>query len=422
MPYFDSLVTPLWAELSRLREARRLADRTESPAFSVFRYIAPDEHVLSDLLAHLCDPSEAHAQGDAFLGLFLAAVGIDPSSVQTAGASVRREDLTTHLGVNRFIDFTLDFGTFGVGVENKPWAGDQPAQVPDYVGHLRARYGPGQFCLVYLSGDGSYPTSLSVEDRIRLEQEGCLKTLSYVPDITSWLRGCRGVCRAERVTRFLDDFEAYLREQFGERLMLDNDEMELFTRHATTSAQNLDVALGFVSAFGRIRDTIVLRFLQDLCERVGMMLDRQGPGWRVHCNIDGGPCRDEIEPVVVTRDRWPQGDTGDGPLRVVLTWDDQEPKKPYFQVRREWLSDQIGGPTDCPDADCLAQEVSEVCGRGKRDAQWWPRWYQLPDRYRNWTDVDTLQELYARRGASEYFSRRLVRLATAVDRVVNRGD
>jgi hypothetical protein len=44
--------------------------------------------------------------------------------------------VTNFLARSRRIDFTVDMGPDGVGVENKPWASDQEEQVLDYVRHL----------------------------------------------------------------------------------------------------------------------------------------------------------------------------------------------------------------------------------------------------------------------------------------------
>ena len=54
-----------------------------------------------------------------------------------------REDSTVYVqAFQSRIDITLDFGDgdAGLGIENKPWAGEQPDQLQDYQAHLSKKY------------------------------------------------------------------------------------------------------------------------------------------------------------------------------------------------------------------------------------------------------------------------------------------
>jgi PD-(D/E)XK nuclease superfamily len=54
---------------------------------------------------------------------------------------VVREDATRYIiASQRRIDITIDFGNAGIGIENKPWAGEQPDQLRDYAAHLAKKY------------------------------------------------------------------------------------------------------------------------------------------------------------------------------------------------------------------------------------------------------------------------------------------
>src|SRR5262245_53823035 len=109
MQTLEDFFAGIGAELSCVREARLLADQRESPSFSVFRYLKPDENLLSDILADLLDPNGAHGQGTTFLAEFLQVAGftIQPSLDQ---ARVCREVITNFLAQPRRIDFTLEIG------------------------------------------------------------------------------------------------------------------------------------------------------------------------------------------------------------------------------------------------------------------------------------------------------------------------
>src|SRR5947209_18012145 len=93
--------------------------------------------------------------------------------------------------VRRRIDFTVEAPTLVVGVENKPWADDQQDQLNDYVDRLSERYG-NRFFIVYISGDGSQPTSLSNKRRESLGTR--FKLLSYPIELRAWLESCETHC------------------------------------------------------------------------------------------------------------------------------------------------------------------------------------------------------------------------------------
>jgi hypothetical protein len=98
----------------------------------------------------------------------------------------------------------IDFATVrGIGIENKPWAGDEPEQVMDYLAYLRSRYGD-RYLFIYLS-DGHIPTSISREEWNRLSVANVVRQLSYHGEVTEWLEKCRQQCSADKVRWFLGD-------------------------------------------------------------------------------------------------------------------------------------------------------------------------------------------------------------------------
>ena len=58
-------------ELKALETARQRYAKQLAPNFSVFDYIYTDEMMLSRIIADLLNPHGTHAQGVAFLSLFL---------------------------------------------------------------------------------------------------------------------------------------------------------------------------------------------------------------------------------------------------------------------------------------------------------------------------------------------------------------
>jgi hypothetical protein len=403
--FFNSLN----AELSPYREAKRRADRQQAPDFNVFSHIRPDENRLSDILADLLDPRGSHGQGSLFLILFLQAAGL-PLEQPLDSARLRRENLTDFLQQNRRIDFTVEAGPIGVGVENKPWADDQPDQVVDYVRHLKAKYGEDRYFLVYLSGDGSPPSSISAGERGRLERQGSFSLLSYSSGLRDWLNACREACQAEKVRHFLADFESYVEANFGGRGMQRIDaETEIVVRHALKNEDNLALVLGVAKAFNGVATAVISEFTKALTERVTQDLAAHGGGWRLRDDLESEKAVHWGEKLAISREGWSSGDGLTESLRVVLAYDQSMPCKVYFSARRvpQLPNDLLAGR--------IAEALNARCGHGKRDGAWWPYWYRYEDTLTAWADPDVLLQLARKQDVLDHFAGRLVRMAVAVD-------
>lgn len=191
-------------------------NRIHAPKFNPFDYIRPDENPLSDILADLLNPNGHHGQGDRFLRHFLKRIGKDRETWPRV--KIIREAATGHLANSRRrIDIEIDFGNFGVGIENKPWAEDQYKQVADYFTHLNRKYGE-RFVLVYLSGNGEGPSSQSVSAAVLKARETNrqYRLICYRPDLVKWLNECEAECKSDAVQWFLRQFRTYIQEQFAE--------------------------------------------------------------------------------------------------------------------------------------------------------------------------------------------------------------
>jgi hypothetical protein len=200
-------------KLAAAREEIRRNELLHATRFNVFGYIRPDENRLSDIIADLLDPRGTHGQGDAFLRLFGTELGVELPD-ELGRATVTREEPTTLLtNPLRRIDVVVDFGSSGLAIENKPWAGEQVDQIKDYIDQLRRRYG-GRFVLVYLTGDGSPPPSVPPDALSRLEREGRFRLMPFPTGFSAWLDACADRCQAEPVRWLLQQFRRYVRDEF----------------------------------------------------------------------------------------------------------------------------------------------------------------------------------------------------------------
>lgn len=196
-------------QIERFQRERTEADLTLATNFSVFDYIEPDENRLSDIVRDLLDPFGKHGQGRLFLDLFLDAIGVNPELVHPF-FQIKREDRTLYCASpERRIDITLDFGDFGIGIENKPFHYEAANQLMDYYRHLCGKYGQ-RFVLVYLSGDGSEPISIDKAELDLLRKENRFMNLAYRTGLYHWLEHCIRECKAEKVRLFLLDFAEYV--------------------------------------------------------------------------------------------------------------------------------------------------------------------------------------------------------------------
>lgn len=124
----------LAAAVDVARVAQAELDRREATRFSIFHYFYERETDLSRVFKDLLDPAGSHGQGSRFLGLFLQEVCRGVYSGQRAsfptsnfeGCRVYLEFVTDE---GRRIDIVLELpGNRWVGIENKPWAGEQESR------------------------------------------------------------------------------------------------------------------------------------------------------------------------------------------------------------------------------------------------------------------------------------------------------
>lgn len=229
-------------QISRLDAYRTQVEPQLASEFNVLRYARTDEMGLSLILADLLDPKGPHGQGPRFLECFLKRHWPGHDSLCSA-AKVQTEVRTDRIGKrHRRVDIEVDLGSDGVlGIENKPWARDQQAQIADYLEHLKKAGRP--FKLLYLAG---HPGRLPAEGSISSEEFGnrirdkSLGTTDY-SQLREWLRDCLRSCQSERVSMFLRDLDRFIASQFA--LAAVSFESRLIVESALASAQGVHAAV-----------------------------------------------------------------------------------------------------------------------------------------------------------------------------------
>ena len=207
------------------QRAQAELDRRAATRFSLFDFFHERETDLSRVFGGLLDPGGTHGQGETFLRLFLDEVrevldGDVHGRFPAGNLRDSRVDLEHQTDTGRSIDIVVQVrGETWIGIENKPWAGEQPNQVSDYLTYLRTRAGPEtdpDAWLVYLSGDGKQPQTLpdELEDQMRCPTLPYRGTERGSPALENWVEKCRAECEAERVRWFLTDLLEYIRKWF----------------------------------------------------------------------------------------------------------------------------------------------------------------------------------------------------------------
>ena len=202
------------------RQTQAQLDRIAATRFSVFPYFNTGELDLSRIFADLLDPAGSHGQGDRFLVLFLEqfqefAPGLPPATTRECRVHL---EFPTRTGAGpRRIDIVLQLpDNLWIGIENKPFAKDEDAQIADYLKDLESR---GQAWILYFSGDGQDPSNESLRHLASSIPRRWL-TVPYRgqtverPSIDTWIRQCVQECEAERVRWFLRDLLEYVRKSF----------------------------------------------------------------------------------------------------------------------------------------------------------------------------------------------------------------
>ena len=158
----DALLKNVFFNVSTLQQARnRFADQL-APDFRLFDYLRTDEYGLSRCLVDLLDPQGKHGQGRVFLDLFLARIEAAAWVGSDRCHSVVAEKVIEN---GRRIDIYLKFDSGVIGIENKPWAGDQNQQLKAYADWLKKDANDRNWLLIFFSNRDPSEKSILKEER-----------------------------------------------------------------------------------------------------------------------------------------------------------------------------------------------------------------------------------------------------------------
>ncbi|RKG55163.1 hypothetical protein D7V64_02260 [Acinetobacter cumulans] len=222
MQNIEHLLRSVSDELRALALAKSKYAQQLAPNFSIFNYIYTDELMLSRMIADLLNPKGDHAQGHIFLSLFLQQLtnASHYLLLDIQRAKVAIEVLTFRNQTQRRMDIYLEIPyidsahSFGICIENKPYAADQPNQLKDYAQELNLAH-QDHWHIIYLTQNGREPSTVSVSAAtFETWQQHNKCTLLAYPTLSLWLTACAVEAKNNNVSLFLQTFSSFITSQF----------------------------------------------------------------------------------------------------------------------------------------------------------------------------------------------------------------
>jgi hypothetical protein len=257
----DVLSKRVLLDVRALRKARDLFSDQLAPEFSFFDYLRANENGVSRCFRDLLDPKGKHGQRKLFLDLFLRRIGTDHWA---SAAECRKVSVEQPTHTNRRIDIYLEFDKGLIGIENKPWAGDEGRQLHHYAAWLmqtarrrRCKY----WRLIYISNTEPDPSSISICRREKLKRGGRFFQMPY-SEVIEWLEEGAANSKALAVRIFIEQLAQFLRTNVNGELDMCE---ELQVRDAVlASPENLEAAFLVNGAFEAIKRHLLDQLENDL--------------------------------------------------------------------------------------------------------------------------------------------------------------
>ncbi len=191
----------LLKDVNRILAHQKELERLRGEKFNIFSILkmeTKENATHSAFLGELLNPKGSHLQGNTFLQLFLETIGyeehnqsiaetkpIPKLNIETAWLKLEKDvgktDVKNATG-GRIDIYLVDKKGTSISIENKIYAGDQPAQIQRYVNHNKTAN-----TVYYLTLNG---TSASKESKGTLIEDEDYYCISYRSTIIEWLEKC----------------------------------------------------------------------------------------------------------------------------------------------------------------------------------------------------------------------------------------
>lgn len=274
----EELLKNVAFKIGTLNEAKRLyADRL-APDFNMFDYMRDNEMGLSRCIASLLNPSGTHGQGSLFLKSFLERIDKVLSENELVkcwtdtvsnGCQASLEEQANGL---RRIDVYLRFNNGEIiGIENKPWAGDQENQLADYAKFIEGQANVKKWLIIYLSNNdpANSEYSISKKRREELENNGNFVWLKY-PLLVEWLEFCAQNSKALNVRVFIEELAKFVRTKINRELDMSEEQEIKNILKSGKSGENIRSAFHIIKALESLKEDLLVKLRADLESRFNL--------------------------------------------------------------------------------------------------------------------------------------------------------
>ena len=269
-----TLINEVSQKIHALETAQALYSRQLSPNFNTFDYINTDELGLSRILAALLNPKGSHAQQETFLKLFVEHCLPDMYTHterqvflnNLEKTEVFLEEVTRKSGTQRRMDIylkcQLDNDSYGICIENKPYAADQYNQLIDYYKELEER-GHTNRHIVYLNEYNDAPSEYSVDAKTleSWRQDHQYSHLRF-SELIDWLKACQVECQNHSVSEFIAQLIKFIQKQFMG--IEDMNEAQSILNTMLSSQENIASALKIALSTHDMKTQLIEKLQRDL--------------------------------------------------------------------------------------------------------------------------------------------------------------
>ena len=438
MQQYQRFVDELAPRLETARALERQLDAHLARRFNVFDYLRTDELGLSRIVADLLNPEGKHGQGASFLKLLLDGCDLKTASPEARAVQIEVEKAITD---NRRLDICVRMGGFCLAIENKPYAGDQPDQIRDYLKWLRCNY--QDYALIYLSRIGEPPSPESVKqtDLEGLNDAAQFQIMSYHGTeggewndgfdryrcpyaLAEWFADCRKNCSVERLWWFLREAEEFCKRRFGGHAM-GSSEVDTVKKFVVSDEKNWKVGLEIHQALPRVMEEVSMSFRKKIWSKHAEPTEYVYPSdiyWK------WAPSRPRSKAYLgVYRESWKSASERDSTSR-------QFGKATQIRLEAESGIDRwcIGIMSENPQLIQEDQEghrqLKDALAASESTADWrdwpgWVKWQWVDEEYRNWSAIiPALNRECEEDGgkATMYFVEKFARIAKVAIPIIDR--
>lgn len=253
------LLTSISASISATEKAKKQLAKTHAPDFRIFDFMRQDETGLSSCLSHLLDRNGKHGQGSTYFDLFVEMYGQHISWLNRTNniSYTVQTEFTTFNG--RRLDILLNLNEHRlIGIENKPWANDQPNQLEDYAIHLSKT--SNNWLLIYLCNREPSKESISMESLEKYKAQDRFLHITF-DQLSEWLSDCLGKTKPILVRTFIEQLIFFIKETVNGELEM--TEQENISDIILESPENIRSAFSALRTIDYIKKKLLEKLIDD---------------------------------------------------------------------------------------------------------------------------------------------------------------